>query len=319
MNSIDLENSNVENTCDVEREKTVNTQEAVETVVESVPQSEPKRSVNDTLTQIADKTKDKFEELTHNELATKVLQKAKNTSKKVWIAIAAVLTILIVGTFAISYLTNNYETPLKLVEDFLNDRTHKDPIKDMTKLLNGLCVDEVNAIIKVLEKSEQYEDFEDRGKEQFELIVENFEEQFGDDYKFSYKIEEKEKLDKDDCDDYEDKIKDVAKLFNQALKEFDDYDSDDWKEMADQLGTSRADAKKLVEKMRDLQKELKNVKVSAGYELVLNFMISGNQLDETNEQELSICVYKINGRWFLDIITLIDDFGGFGDLGGFLD
>ena len=83
---------------------------------------------------------------------------------------------------------------------------------------------------------------------------------------------------------------------------------------ADSMGISRSDAKKLAKEVESICSELKKAKVTAGYELELTIKVKGSELDEPEEEELTICVYKINGRWFLDVISLVEGIGGIGGL-----
>ncbi len=291
-------NNGVENTPEMETERLDTVQETVEAPVDQAPQAAPAKPANAAFADFAGKAKAKAKELAQDERIAKGVEKVKKVPKKAWIAMAAVLAVLIVGFFAYSIFSNTYKTPISLYMNYINDRTHKDPNKDELKLNNGLCYDELNAIYKIMKKSDDYEDELEYAQESWEDLVASLEEQFGDNYKFSYKIEEKEKLDKDDCKDYQDKIRSYGKSMDNSLDEYDDFDSDEWADMADDMGLSRANAKKYVKQMKNICKELRKAKVTAGYELDIIIKVKGSELDEPAELEWTVCVYKINGRWY---------------------
>ena len=133
-----------------------------------------------------------------------------------------------------------------------------------------------------------------------DILEENFNymaDEYGDDYKISYKIEWKEKLDKDDLKEMKEDIKDFAMDLKNVIDIYEDLESDQWKEVADELGLSKANAKRIPKLLDDLYDELRSAKVTKGYELEVILRINGEYLDEPEEEELTLYVYKINGRW----------------------
>lgn len=294
MDFNDLTNNGVENTPETEPERVDVFQDMADPFYTG---HQPEEEVT-TSDSIVDQMKNKVQGLAKDERVAKGVAKVKTIPMKTWITIAAVLGILIVGVFAISIFTNTYKTPISLYVKYLNAEKHKNIYNDQIKLMNGLCDDELKAIIKIMKKSDDYEDELENKQENWENQVDSYKEQYGDNYKFSFKVEDKEKLDKDDCKDYQDDLRDYAKSrYNSIKDEYDDYDSDDWSDEADTMGISRSDAKKYVQKMQELYKDLKKAKVTAGYKLDIVVKITGSELDEPEEEELTIHVYKVNGRW----------------------
>ena len=252
-----------------------------------------------------DKAKGVAGKLAKNEHVAKGVEKVKKVPKKTWKTIAIAVAVLIVGLFTLSIFTNTYKTPLNLYTKYMNAKTHKNIYNDQVKLLNGLGSSELKAVIKIMKKSDDYKDDLEEMQESWEKRVESYKEQYGDNYKFSIKIEDKEKLDKDDCKDYQDELRDYAKsMLSDLEEEYEDYDSDDWSDLADSLGISRSNAKKYVKTLEELYKDLKKAKVTAGYELDIVIKITGSELDEPSEQERTVHVYKINGRWVCPELTI---------------
>ena len=285
-------NNGVENTPEPENQEA--NQETVETPVEATPE----KSGNAAFAQFADKAKELAKELAKDERVAKGVEKVKKVPKKTWLTIAIAVAVLIVGIFTLSIVTNTYKTPMKLYVKYMNTETHKNPFNSQIKLLNGFCDDEMKAIIKIMKKSDDFEDTLESMQENWEERVESYKEKYGDDYKYSFKVEDKEKLDKDDCKDYQDDLRDAAKSMLSSLDdEYENFESDDWSDFADDMGISRSDAKKYVKALEALYKDMKQAKVTAGYELDIIIKITGSELDEPQEQERTIHVYKINGRW----------------------
>ena len=207
------------------------------------------------------------------------------------VAVVAIILVVVL----LSVFTNTYKTPLNLMVDALNTKKPSKMQAAEIDMLNGLCESELKDILKIQQKSEDYD--EDDVLEEYEEQIDALKDKYGDNYKYSYKIEEKEEIDKDDLKDLKDEIKASAKMLKAFIDRTEDYDSDEWDEVAEQLGISKSNAKKLVGIMEDIYKELKGVKVTKGYELTVTIKVTGSELDEPEEEEVTICVYKVNGRW----------------------
>ena len=227
------------------------------------------------------------------------IKKWMASHKKIWIPTVAILLVLaIVVPVVVAGVTNTYKTPLNLAMDFVNTKEHKDPVKSMLKLLNGFSEDGFSEMFAALKKSDYFEDLAEYMQDSLESLIEGFEDEYGENYKVAYKIEDKEKLEKADLRELKKAIKEAATyLKNNALDEAEDYDSEDWEDMADTLGVSKADAKKIVKALERIYQEWKDVEVTDGYELTVTLIANGSDLDEPEEEEQIIKVYKVNGRW----------------------
>ena len=224
----------------------------------------------------------------------------KKIPKVIWLSAIAAVAVIGIVIGVISALTNTYKTPLRLEYKFLNTKESSDYFTEVIGLWNGFSKDELNDIIRIYMKSEDFEDSEEYLQDMFDDQVEYFTDMYGEDYKFSYKIEDKEKLDSDDLKEMRNNFKDAAKELKESIEETEDYDSDDWEDMADDAGIKKSEAKKLVKAMEALYEEWKSVDVTKGYELSVVTIIEGEELDEPEEVERTVYVYKINGRWVSD-------------------
>ena len=182
---------------------------------------------------------------------------------------------------------NTYETPMDLLMDQLNAKNVDQYIENEYRCFNDLCEKEYRDLDEIFDDIEDY-------KEEIEDDIETLKYECGNDYKYSYKIEDKEEIDEYDLEEMQDEIKYVAEYVYtkvEIMKEFD------WDSLADELEISVEGAKKLVGVMEDVYQKLKNVKVTEGYELTVTLILNGGKMEVPEEWEMTICVYKVNGRW----------------------
>lgn len=217
---------------------------------------------------------------------------AKKSKKGLWIALGAVAVAAIVAVVLIFFVFGGgsggkYTTPLDLWMDIENAKTFKAYQAASVKVTNGLFDDEM----KTIQDLEQKSDYADDG-DWFEEQVEEYEDEYGSDYKFYYEVDEKEKLDSDDLKDLQEELRDDAEA---TLEEIEDTDPED---LADQLGLSEKDAEKYIDVNAAVYKVLKSAKITEGYELEVTIYAKGKELDEPEEiEECTITVVKVNGKW----------------------
>lgn len=237
---------------------------------------------------------------------TGIVSKVKADPKGFGVKLGAIVlaaVIAIVAVFVvIGNVTNNYKTPIKVMQKYDNKKTYYDESETMVAMLNGFCEKEIKAYVKLMKSSEDYKDELADAKEDFKDTIADLKDEYGNNYKYTYKVVEKEKIDKDDLKDVRDNLRDLADKYEDALDALDEYESEDWEELADQMGLdgNKSKAKKIKDIMKGIRKELKGAKVSAGYELEVVKTLKGSELDEPIETEMTIKVYKVNGRWVSD-------------------
>ena len=278
--------NNYQATDDVQPEEVCQIEPADQAPVEAAPE---KKSVKQIAEQVIQQAM---------QVLTAVLEKLKTVNKTVLIAAAAAVLVLVIGVpLLVGALTNTYKTPLNLTVSYMNNKKASAKIDGVVDLLNGLCESEAKALLKVVKKTDAYEDIEAELIESFEDQIEDMEDEYGKNYKYSYKVESKDKLEKEDLREFRDQLKSLKEQLDELVDEADDFDSDDWEDLADDLGMTKAEAKKLVAALEDVCKELKTIKVTAGYEVEIVMSLNGSELDEPEEEEMEIKVYKVNGRW----------------------
>lgn len=263
-----------------------------ETVVTEPTETAATETKGNKITAALGKAADKGKELAANPKA--LWEKIKAVPKKIWIAIGAGVAALVALIVVLSIVTNTYKTPIKLMEAVQNNKKASAQVNKEIAQYNGLCEKEFKQISNIMKKTDAYEE----ELESYEESIEYKKETYGDDYKIKYKIEDKEKLDKDELKDIQKSIRATGKSYYKAYSELD---SDDYEDMADALDISKSQAKKIAKLYKSIGKTLKGAKVTKGYKLTLTKTITGSELDDPIEQEdIEIYVYKVNGRWVSD-------------------
>lgn len=231
----------------------------------------------------------------------KIWSRIKNIPKKIWIpAISLLLVIAVTVPILCVSLSNTYKTPLKLMGRYRSSKNMSDYFENSISMLNGYGEDEATKFFNLIEDTEYFEELLEWREDYFEESIEALIDEYGEDYKYQYIIVDKDKLDKDDLKDFRKKVKTSLEYLEEEFAEADDYDSDKWEEVADDMGVSKSDAKKLYRALEDLIEAWKNIEVTDGYELTVVPTITGSELDEPEEEdEVTIYVYKVNGRWIL--------------------
>lgn len=122
----------------------------------------------------------------------------KNTNKAVAVIIAAAAVILVILIVLVNLLFGGgYKKPVDNMVKAMETGKGKYLYKAMPEFLIEYQYEDEK-------KSDIYDDLD----ESMELITGMLEEEYGDDIKISYKIKDKDKIDKDDLEDLEDSIKD---------------------------------------------------------------------------------------------------------------
>ena len=220
-----------------------------------------------------------------------------------YLVIVGVLLVGIVlgSIFGIRALNNNYKTPLKaLTMAYSNREWTESGVKKLDELcMNGLAANEFKELYKVFTQSELLdEDFIEDYIDLWNEDVEDMQDQYGEDYKVKITVEDKEELDKDELKAFKTTIKEIGENWVDA---FEDYESEDYEDVAEELDISKSEAKEFVKDLLAIGKIYKKVTVTEGYALDLLITYTGSELDDPEEIEETINVYKVNGRWISDV------------------
>lgn len=227
------------------------------------------------------------------------IQPKKNTNI-IMIAIAAiaVIAVILVVVLIAKGLGSNYKTPLKETVSLVNKR-ETNPDKFAAVLLPKFANHAYKDGMAILKSYDEIEDALDELKDSFDEMYDEADDEFGSNWKMSYKITDSERLDEDDLKD----IKKQYKSLRDSLDELDDYLDKDgyyYEEFVDELGSANVkQLKKLVDQMDE---DLKGIKITDGYDLEVELAIKGS--DDEDDTEIDIRVIKINGKWTIDLFSV---------------
>lgn len=289
----------------VEVTETVEATETVETPVEAEAAAEEKKDIAAIFNNVVDKGK----ELIANPQT--LLDKIKAVPAKIWAMIGGGVAALIAIIVVLSLLGNTYKTPIKAAEKLLSSKSVNQVLNRAPALLNGFGEDEAKVLIDIAKKSDYYKDYKEDIEEGFDSAIAFVEENIGKNYKISLKVTDKEKLKKDDLKVFRERLRTIGKMGSQL----DDLDSDEIEDMADDLGITKAQAKKAIKTLKSFCKTCKSAKVQKGFELTVELKVTGKELDEPTELELKINMLKVDGRWIPDVFSLAENIVGSLDLG----
>ena len=225
------------------------------------------------------------------------IAKVKALPKALWIGIGAAIVAIIAAIVLISVLTNTYKTPLANEFKLMNTKKVTSIDKLYISQLNGFAEKEVKAVYKAMSKSETFTDYMDKLADEEQDAIDEMKETYGDNYKYSYEITEKEELERSDRNELRDQLKDLGENLKDLVDETKDFDNADWDDLATNLDMTKSEAKALISALKELATELKDVEVTAGYEITYNQTLKGSELEDPEEDEMTMYVYKVNGRW----------------------
>ena len=230
-----------------------------------------------------------------------ILEKIKAIPRKIWIMAGAGVLVLVAAIVAVSLLSNTYKTPITAAEQLLNMKSVDKIVNNAPSILNGFGENEAEKMIKIIKKSDQYQDVKEDAEDALDTVIENLKDMYGDNYKIKIKVEDKEELEKEDNKAFREQLRSIGDM----TEDLDDLDSDDYEDMADSIGITKAQAKELVKTLKAFCKECKTAKVSKGYELSLVVSITGSELDEPQEMDFTLRVFQVDGRWVPDVFSLV--------------
>lgn len=215
----------------------------------------------------------------------------KNKLFYIGVAVVALVVALVLGLFMLfGKAPNKFHTPLDLQMKVENALSYEDYESAQLKLSNGLVDSLAKDYLDAMKQSESYD--ADGAKDTFQEMLEEYQNEYGEDFKHSYEILTKQELDKDQLEEVQAEIREE---FEDLYQEVGEAEADDLEELA---GIKKDDAEKLLKSAIDFCKKMESAKVTAGYEMEVVYSVEGSELEEPLElDKTTVNVYKVNGRW----------------------
>ena len=153
----------------------------------------------------------------------------------------------------------------------------------------------MKGIVKILSKTDDYEDIYDEFEEDWENQYEDLVDEYGKNLKVTLKLEEKEEIKSKDLKSYQEEFRDTGKYLKDVVDDYKDLDKDDIKEMARDFGITKSDLDKAVDYLEKIATALRKCEVKEGYELDYTITIKGSE--DEDEFDETFVVVKVNGHW----------------------
>ena len=160
---------------------------------------------------------------------------------------------------------------------------------------NGYLASEMKGVLKILSKTDDYEDIYDEFEEDWENQYEDLVDEYGKNLKVTLKLEEKEEIKSKDLKSYQEEFRDTGKYLKDVVDDYKDLDKDDIKEMARDFGITKSDLDKAVDYLEKIATALRKCEVKEGYELDYTITIKGSE--DEDEFDETFVVVKVNGHW----------------------
>lgn len=243
----------------------------------------------------------------------KTVDKNKMVGLIAFAAVAVVVIVLVAVLFS-NIFGGGYKKPLKTVKKAINSQTTDvDDFFGAVPKFVGAAYDDALALVKDIDK-DMVKELEDGIEEGLDTMYEGLEDTYGKNVKLTYKITDKEKLDKDECEELAENYTNIVDLFEESFG-IDVTDDDELEEMVEKLedsgmldDVSSKQVKKAIKLISDLANNLEDVEISKGYLLTVDVTLEGKEDDATNELELY--VVKMNGKWCIEILSTYADMQG---------
>ena len=228
------------------------------------------------------------------EKVKKEKKERKPINKKLIAAIAAV--VVVGGIVAACILSNTYMSPVNARQRMLNS-SHVNYERMVRKINGNLAASQIKSVEKILHNSDDYCTELDELNEYFNDQHDEILDKFGSNATVKYYVVEKVPLSEKQLRSYRYDIQDVVNEVQYSIDQYDEASSEDWTYLADELDLSRADAKKLVDRLQKLMDKLGRLKVTKGYKLVCRRVVEGKDSKTPETEKVTFTVLKVNGRW----------------------
>ena len=181
-------------------------------------------------------------------------------------------------------------------------------------LYDGLGKDQLSTIYRIASSSDNFTGYDDdRGFEHFQSR-QDMEDHYGEDWDCTLQIVDKDDLDEDDLEE----IKEIFAESGDRLIELADTilesDSDDLRQLADDMGLKKEDLKKLANEIQALGNLLMQAEPKKGYEVDMEITFSGSENEESGNKTTQVvlvdgCWVLVNSLYSNEIFVLLEDLG----------
>lgn len=222
-----------------------------------------------------------------------VPEKKKNVKLIGGIAAGAVALIVIITVLVKVFGGGSYTKPMDQVCKLVNSRDTKIE-KYVSAVSPKFMINAYNNGVSLMKEVEGFDEAMDEAKEVLSDGFDEIKDMYGKDFKVKYEVLDKDKMSKSDLKKVKSSYKDL-RSYLELVQEDGRFYSD----IEDELDS--ATLKKFNKLVDQLSDDLKDIEVTEGYTLEVNFSIEGK--DDDDDQDLTFNVIKVNGKWCIDLTS----------------
>ncbi|MGN0401543.1 MAG: hypothetical protein ACI4HQ_04690 [Acetatifactor sp.] len=231
-----------------------------------------------------------------NTAANSAAPAGKGNSKALIGIIAAVAVVLVIILIAVFAGGGSYKTPINKLVKMINKQS-TDLMAYSELMTDPVSYNYQEALLNIrLKDKDTKEEYEDAKKEL---------DDYYDDIK-GFKITKcdirsaekmKKKELKEIAEQYYDD--DDEDMYKDQIEDLNDYEKEDYEDLADNLDISVSDAKKYVKETINYYKALSKIKITEGYNVELRIYAKYDGEEDKTEIIKDIQVIKMNGKWYI--------------------
>lgn len=193
--------------------------------------------------------------------------------------------------------STTFSTPLDLMFEVLNAKSHPNFWKDTSIMLNGFAEQEICKFYDVLENSATYREWVSERAQWWQTKVSDYKNEYGNDYIHSYSIDQKDTLDAEQISDIQGMINKRAQWWKRILDELENASDYTWGEIQYVSELSRENRMRILQIAEDIYHIYSNAQVTEGYQLHYTHITNGCKLDQPIKKQDSITVCLIGENW----------------------
>ncbi len=217
-------------------------------------------------------------------------------TKQLALLAASVVVIILLISMIASCGSKKYMKPITNVLNAFNKKITT-PLKSYS--IVATPEDTRNLILEGMKLRDNYDDYMDNLKDETEDLFDDLNDDFKN-WKVTFKVSKKKKLDRDDLEDIRDYIQDnLGDRLDSSVDRLEDV-ADDFDDYEVQWPCTEKQFKGYLKKFTSYAKRIQKAKVTAGYEIKGKFTVykKGNREVATSDR-ITFTVIKLNGKWVI--------------------
>ena len=193
---------------------------------------------------------------------------------------------------------STYLKPLDLMFEVLNRKDVPNYWKNISIMLNGFVEQDICDFYDILENSSDYQVWNSERNQKWQTNVSANQEQYGNDYVFSYRLDDQYALDSRQISMLQERyINERVQVWNRILTELRSATNETWQEIKYVSELSPEDRQQLLQTVERIYNAYLSAQITAGYQLTYTHITNGSKLETPIEKQDSMTVCLVDGNW----------------------